>query len=291
MSTAAVKPRPAAAVPNGEQPKRLSLKDAIKGGKGLPSRVILHGDPGIGKTSLAAHAPKPFFLLTQGETGLHTLIDNGQLPEIPNIEVPEWEDALAIIEDLRTGDHDYKSLVIDALDGAEKMANSHALKNQFKGNAGSDKGGFLCFADGSRFVASVPWPELLIALDRLRSERQMAIIGLAHTHLALVQNADGPDYNRNVPDMYKDVWALTQGWADIVLYCHHEIYTSKDKLDRRAKASGGSIRMMQTVKTATADAKNRHGLTEEIPMGETGQEGWANFIEAIKTARAAKTQE
>lgn len=287
MSTA-VKPRPAAAAPNSEQPKRLSLKDAIKGGSNLPSRLVLHGPGGVGKTSFGAYAPSPFFLLSPGETGLHTLIDNGQLPEIPNIEVHEWENALSILDELRTTEHEFKTLVIDCIDGVEKLAKAFALRTQFGGDAGPK--GFLNYSAGDRFVAATPWREFLMALDRLREQKQMAIICLAHTVKATYQNPSGPDYDRFVPDLYKDVWNTTYGWADIVLFAHYEVYAQLEKGKTKGKATGNE-RVMETVYDPTADAKNRHGLVDSIPMGESGSEAWSNFIEAIKAARAAKTQE
>jgi hypothetical protein len=79
--------------------------------------LIFHGQGGIGKTSFAAHSTKPFFLLSPGETGLHTLIDSGQLPPIPNIEVHEWPNLMSLIDELTTTDHEYKTLVLDVLDG------------------------------------------------------------------------------------------------------------------------------------------------------------------------------
>lgn len=285
MATVA-KPRPAAASP--EQPKRLSLSDARKGGSSLPSRVVLHGPGGVGKTSFGAFAPNPFFLLSPGETGLHTLIDNGQLPEIPNIEVHDWENVLSLIDELCASQHNFKTLVIDCIDGIEKLAKAFALRTQFGGDAGPK--GFLNYSAGDRFVAATPWRELLMALDRLREQRQMAIIGLAHTVKSKYENPSGPDYDRYVPDLYKDVWNTTYGWADIVLFAHYEVYTQLEKGKTKAKASGNQ-RFMETVYDPTADAKNRHGLVDPIPMGDSGQEAWANFIDAIKAARAAKTQE
>src|SRR5262245_55584679 len=56
-----------------------SLAQVTTATRKLPNRVILHGVEGWGKTSFAAQAPKPIFLMTRGEDGLETLIDSGQL--------------------------------------------------------------------------------------------------------------------------------------------------------------------------------------------------------------------
>lgn len=243
---------------------------------------MLHGIGGIGKTSWAAHAPKPYFLLSQGETGLQTLIDNHLLPEIPNGEATEWEDVLSIVEDLRTSDHDHKTFVVDVADGLIKLANAHALRTEFEGDAGPK--GWLNFSAGDRFVAANEWLQFLNSLDRLRTERKMGIILLAHTVQATYQNPKGPNYDRFVPAMYKESWAITYGWADITLFGHYDVDLEKQKGSTKGKATGGT-RVMSTTWDPTADAKNRMGITDDIAMGDNGAEAWANFVHAIGVAK------
>jgi hypothetical protein len=266
---------------NGAPSKRLTLADTLRGGSGLPSRLVMYGEGGIGKTSFAAFAPKPLFLLSPGETGLHTLIDQGQLPEIPNLEV-DWPNLLSVLEELRTAKHDYKTLVLDTIDGFEKSLKPIVIKTKFEGDDGPK--GFTGYSAGDRYIAAVPWRELLMALDRLRSEKRMAIIALAHSTMMTFQNPSGPDYTRIVPDIYKDSWRLTFGWADLVLYGYRVVHASKDKGEKRAKASMGG-RYMATECDAAFDAKNRHGLTGDIEMGDGPKDAWENFITAIREGR------
>src|SRR5262245_61106155 len=119
MTTAsATTPRPARSVSPATPAKRLSLAEVTSKGKGLPSRVILHGLEGVGKTSWAAHAPAPIFLMARGETGLETLIDTGRLKEVPHFpECTSWDDLLSAIDSLAKEQHAYKTLVIDTMNG------------------------------------------------------------------------------------------------------------------------------------------------------------------------------
>jgi hypothetical protein len=221
--------------------------------------------------------------LSPGETGLHTLIDAGLLPEVPNIEVNDWDNTLAIVEELTTANHAYKTLVVDTIDGLEKLANSHVCETQFGGDWGEK--GFMGFHRGYKVTASGPWRGLLAAFDRLREVKRMGIILLAHTGIGNFQNPSGPDFNRYAPDLYKDAWSLSFGWADIVLFGQREIAVSKDKTDRKAKGSGGDARVIYTEWSAFADAKNRHNLPPEIEMGTSGKEAWENFIKAIAAGK------
>ena len=70
-------------------------------GSGLPSRGVVYGPEGTGKTSLGCAAPRPVFLMTRGETGLETLIDAGRVPETAHFpEIESWPDLLAAVEAL-----------------------------------------------------------------------------------------------------------------------------------------------------------------------------------------------
>ena len=82
------------------QPRRRNWSPLIKStGNGLPSRVVLHGVEGIGKTSFGAYAPDPIFLMAKGETGLETLIDSGRLPQVPHFpELADWADVISAVK-------------------------------------------------------------------------------------------------------------------------------------------------------------------------------------------------
>src|SRR3972149_4393525 len=95
---------------------KVSLSNCRKGGTGLPPRIVIHRHPAVGKTSGARPAPRPLFLMSPGETGLHTLIHSGQLPgNIPNIEVPDWTNMIGLLQELLTAKHGGKTLVIDVV--------------------------------------------------------------------------------------------------------------------------------------------------------------------------------
>ena len=283
MATATPSQRSSRSLATAQPTKRMSLSDAATVGKKLPSRVMFHGQAGIGKTSFAAWAPSPLFLLTPGETGLHTLIDSGLLPPVPSIEVPAWDDLMGLIAELTETDHSHKTLVLDVVDGAEKLGNAHVCAVAY--NNDWSESGFEGYQRGYRTMANTVWRELLAALDKLREVKRLGIILLAHTGVGNFNNPEGHDYNRWLPTMNKEAWQLTLGWADMVLMGKREVVTTKDRADRKAKGAGVDERVIITEWSAVADAKNRHNLPPEISMGSSGKEAWANFIAAIKTGR------
>lgn len=250
----------------------------------MPPRIALHGQSGIGKSSWAAWSDSPIFLFSPQETGLLPLIDAGTVSsDIPHVEVPEWLDLLALVEELRTASHQRKHLVLDTADGMEKLAREYVCRRDYN-NDWSERG-FEGYKRGYMAVANGPWREFLAALDRLRTERSMGIILLCHTDVANFSNPMGADFNRYETAMNRYCWRLTMDWSDIVLFATREIYTEKDRADRKAKPKGFSDRVIKTEWSPMADAKNRYNLPEEISMGASGQEAWTNFQTALAAGR------
>jgi hypothetical protein len=244
------------------------------------------GQAGIGKTSWATQLAKPFFLLSKGETGLETLMDAGLAPEVPFLEVGNWLNTLAIIQELTESANDNKTLVLDTGDGFEKLANHHTCMTDYSGDF-SEKG-FEGYQRGYKSVANGPWAQLLIALDKLREVRRMGVVILCHTSIRNFANPNGADYNRFEPAMSRYAWEVTYGWADMVLFAHREVATTKERGDSKAKGRGGSTRVILTEYDAVADAKNRHNLPSEIPMGNSAEEAMANFKAALAEGRKSR---
>jgi hypothetical protein len=263
---------------------KVSLGDFMKGSAHLPPRIIIHGRQGVGKTLCAASCDSPVFLLSPGETGLHSLMDAGQVPEsIPNYETLTWESVMGSIEALINDKHSRKTLVVDTISGWEKLANAYICHTAYDDNM--TKKGFLNYMEGYKAVAMSIWKELLVALDRLRRERQMMVVLLAHTGVGNHKNPTGEDYNRWVPQFEgKPTWEATFAWADIVLMAEFEIFTKENSQDKagKQKAVKTSRRYFRTEWSPAFDAKNRYGMPAEIEMGQSGKEGWDNIMEHLQ---------
>lgn len=266
----------------GKQTPTDILAGVSQAGRGLPSRMIVHAVEGWGKTSFAAQAPKPIVLMSNGETGLETLLDQGRLPDTPHLpEITAWTDLLDALNALMVEKHDYRTLVLDTVNGFERICYEHVCKTEFNGDWG-DKG-FLSYMRG--YERSIPvWGELLQSLDLLRAQTKMGIIGLVHTKIGTFKNPEGEDYDRYQPDMHQKLWGPTHKWADMVLFGNYEVFTTEKK-GAKAKAKGGQRRIAYTEHHAAYDAKNRHGLPPEVDMGESAKSAWENFVASMKKGK------
>lgn len=273
------------------QGKLFTMADIASKGVALPNRYGLYAGGGFGKTSLLAYSRDPIFLMTRGETGLLTLISAGQLPPTPHLpELESWGDLTAAIKFLRTGEHDRKTLVLDTVNGAERLLHEYVCDRDFNGDW-SDKGfqGFMRGYD----IALADWRLFENSLDELRKERGMTIFLLAHAKVKTFKNPNGADYDRYTPEMHDRTWALTKGWLDGVFFGNFEVLVNTGKQRgeeslKKGKASENSTRILYTNSdNPVFDAKNRMGLPDEIEMGDSPKEGWDNFAAAIMASRKA----
>ena len=258
-------------------------------GSSLPNRYVLHGLEGWGKTSFGAQFPKPIFIQSRGETGLETLIDAAQLPETPHFpECATWDELLGAVDYLTNAQHDFSTLVIDTVNGAERLCHEHVCARDFQ-NDWTDRG-FLSYNKGYE-VSLSDIRGFLASLDALRAAKRMTIFMLCHTKVKNFKNPDGPDYDRYQPDMHEKTWGLIHKWADVVLFGAFSATVvgqrGKEETDvsKRGKGTGGTSRILYTSRRAAWDAKNRIGLPEEIDMGSSPREAMLAFREEIKGAR------
>jgi hypothetical protein len=227
--------------------------------------------------------------MTKNETGLVTLIQNAQLPPTPWLrfsrsdgsasdEAEGWLEALAAIKALVCEEHAFKTLCLDTLNGLERLCHEYVCANYYDGDWGER--GFLGFQRGYE-TALQEWRKLLALLDRLRDERGVGTFALCHTQVKTQANPLGADYDRFLPNMHKKTWDLTHGWCDMCLFGRFEVEVVAEKNKPKGKGRGGGTRVLYTTYTACWDAKNRHGLPDEILMGEDPKESWENLQAAL----------
>lgn len=250
----------------------------------LPTRMVIHGLEGAGKTSLAAHAPSVVFSMVDDETGLETLIESGQIADIAHLpaRAKSWQEVKNHVHSLIVEEHDRKVYAVDTINAAERLLFQATVSEKF----GGDYEKFDAFGRGVNFALS-EWNEYLGLLEKLREKKNMGIILIAHTKVAPFRNPEGPDYDRYVPDLNPKTWGLAYKWADLVLFAQFETFVDENKKFARPKGKDGQTRILNTERTAAFDAKNRLGLPSEIECGDSPAQAWKNLVAAIKAAKEA----
>lgn len=286
-STRASGPGPDAAA-STPAARKFTLADISSKSESLPGRYAYYALQGFGKTSFLTHANAPIFLMTRGETGLLTLMDNKQVPPTPHLpEILSWQDLIGAVEFLRSEKHDRKTLVIDTANGAERLLHEYICERDFDGDW-TDKG-FMGYMRGYE-VALADWRLLLNALDALRREKSMVVWFLMHSRIKTFKNPNGADYDRYTPEMHEKTWGVTRGWLDTIIFGQTEVTVKAGArvadVHKKGKVEGSGVRVICTNSdNPTYEAKNRMGLPEVIELGDTSAEDWKLFAEQVRKAR------
>lgn len=223
-----------------------------------PIKCVLYGQEGVGKTIFASNAPNPLWCDVE---------DSSSELDVARLQ-PKPTSYTAIMEQIayvRANPYLCDTFVLDTADWAERLAQKHVCD-------ANNKKAIEDFAYGAGFNrAHEAFGAMLNALDSL-IDVGVNVIVLAHAALRRVDlpNEDG-SYDRWELKLQNSPKAnnanMLKEWANIVLFAMYKTYVvKKDDKDKVGKAKGGQQRVMYTTHHACWDAKNRHGLPEELPL-------------------------
>lgn len=220
-------------------------------------KVVLYGPEGIGKSSLAARFPNPIFIDTEGST---TEMDVRRLKKPTS-----WEMLKQQVQWVKQqGPAQIGTLVIDTIDWAEMLCNEHVC-------AQHNKRGIEDFGYGKGYVYALEEFGRFLNLLTDVVEAGIHVVLTAHSQIVKFEQPD----EMGAYDRYQlklgaktgsRTAALVKEWADIVLFLNYKTFSvAADDSGRKHKAQGGA-RVMYTTHHPVWDAKNRHGLPDELPL-------------------------
>lgn len=222
----------------------------VRGQERAPVKCVIYGTEGIGKTTLAAQAPKPLILDTEG--GSRRL-------QCDRVHVKTLVELDGALMSLGRDPEGYQTVVIDSADWAEKFVAEQLLRKQKKDSIED-------FGFGKGYVMLLEaFDKLLTACDYL-CERGLNVVWVAHAKIVRTSPPDENDgYDRYELKLSKQVAPRLKEWADLLLFCNYRVALVEGE-DGRTKAKGGKERIMYAQRAAAWDAKNRFGLPESLPM-------------------------
>lgn len=244
----------------------ISLSDVTSGVQEAPVLAVVYGPPGIGKSTLAANAPKPIFLAT--ENGTNNL-------DVKRVRFHTFEDLLNLLKNLTHDKHPYETVAIDTITGLQEIVyRSLCERNQKKNIEEFGYGKGYVFAHGL-------WLQLVAALETLRAQRGVHLLLVGHEAVKRVPNPSGADFEQKVPDLYKTTNDLFYRWSD---NCFHLTYkmgvvVSEKAIDKtKGKGVSTGARVVRCQWRPDAVAKNRYHLPYELPLE------WETLWAAIKAS-------
>ena len=231
------------------------LEQVTTGRSPAPRRVMLYGTHGIGKSTFAAHAPKPIFIQTEDGLGE---IECDKFPLTTT-----FDQGMQALSELYTEKHPFRTVVVDSLDWLERQIWSEVCRKRSVESI-EDIG----YAKGYVF-ALTQWREFLEGMTALRNDKGMMIVLIAHARIERFENPETESYDRYVPRLHRLASQVIQEWCDEVLFATFKVYTKQtdEGFDRkRSQGIGTGERIMRTVERPAHVAKNRLSLPEEMPL-------------------------
>lgn len=214
-------------------------------------KIVVYGPEGIGKTTFAACFPNPVFSDTEGSTK-HIDVRRFDRPQ-------SWA---ALIEQVKyvLSVKPCGTYVIDTMDWAEKLCIDDIC-------AKYKKSGLESFGYGNGYVYLAEEIGRFLNILEEIVESGINVVLLAH---AFMRKFEEPDemgaYDRWELKLTRKVAPLVKEWADMILFANYKTYVvASDDNNKKFKAQGGK-RTMYTTHHPCWDAKNRHGLPEELPF-------------------------
>ena len=164
------------------KPRRATLASVTSERRLPPVRVLIYGPGGVGKTTFASEAKDA--IIVSAEDGA----DYKKVARFPPAEA--WQDVLDAIAELRENEHPYKTLVLDSLDWMEQLITGHLCakhKKESLESFGYGAGYALVFDEMLAFIAK---------LEKLRRDKQMALVAIAHSTVRTFNNPEGENFDR-----------------------------------------------------------------------------------------------
>lgn len=236
----------------------------ITRGQKRPPRIVVYGPAKIGKTTFGSEFPDVVFVTT--EDGVEGL-DVDRFPQANT-----WQELLRNLENVATGDHAYRTVVLDTLNGAAELASQDVCTRLFSGDWGPK--GFASYGQGLA-ATSEELRRVLPLLDKCR-DRGMTVLLLAHTGVQSVKNPVEGDFQRYAPEMDRRAWGRFAKWADMIGRADYDFVVIR-KDQGRSEVKGTSTRVLRFAGSAVEDVGCRAGF--EMP--EHIEFSYSAFSEAM----------
>lgn len=230
--------------------------------RGIVQRAVkscIYGVEGIGKSTFASKFPKPLFLdLDKGTARL----------DVDRIEdIPTWSDLMKTVQDFAYMENNpYETLIIDTADAAARLCEKHVIQTRAQGKTSIED---IPYGKGYKMLAE-EFATLLIWLEVL-IEKGFNVVILAHAMMKTITKPDDDGqydhWELKLPgNTSNKIGPLVKEWADLLLFADFKTIIVTDGLKKKAR---GGKRLMYASHTPFADAKNRFGLSDQMPFDYT----------------------
>lgn len=243
------------ATPEVIQPQAPELPFKIIKGKAPGNwSMMIYGTPGVGKSTLATYAPKPFFIDLEG--GLDR-IDCERTNMLQKLE-----DLMSVLR-WAYKTNEYRTIVIDTADACENLL----VKQILEENPG--KSSIADFGYGQGYdLLNQKWKDILMNFDAIKSTGKN-ILMIGHDVVQKYEDPAMDNYDRYTINVQKKAAPLITARMDAVLFaCHEKILLDRPQKGKK-RAIGTGKAVLNCLEAPSWVAKNRFGLPATIDMDKS----------------------
>jgi hypothetical protein len=237
----------------------IDIKHLIKVRADNPPRLVIYGEQGAGKTTLASQFPDAIFLQTEDGTPDGVELDSFGLLE-------SFGDVMDAIRTIYDDNLPFRTVVLDSLTAMQRLVFAETCR---RGDEhGKPMQDIEAFGYGKGYVkAQGVWLELLEGLLALRRDLGMTILLIAHSKIVKFDDPESASYDRYEIDLHDRSKAVLTPEMDGVLFLKTSVSIEKEKQGfnkERARAVGGAQVWMHARGRPAFVAKNRYGIPDKV---------------------------
>ncbi len=257
----------------------MSLLQKVQKGRRLkPLALMLHAPHGIGKSTFATEAPSPIYIGQE---------ENDELDVDRFPKVMKWEDLIEQLKTLRDEKHDFKTVVIDTVDGLEQTAEKSILGLDI------NKGKTMATAYGGYGKAYEKMGNMFLKvrdeyLIPLRDEKGMNIVLLCHSKKVKHEEPmTNTSYDHYETALHKRTKSIFEDWVSAILFANYKLIKAEDDEGKTFTTDVDGERVIFTSERPSHVAKNRFDMPYEIKFSKKGT--WSSVrnlvLKHFKTAK------
>lgn len=228
-----------------------------------PPVITIYGDGGIGKDTFASNAPSPIFIFTENSVGML---------DVARLIATTYEEVMESTAMLLTEKHDYKTVVYSTLDWLEPMVWNYLIRMQPQSEKGQPISNIESYGYGKGYKLALDyWRDFIDLMTRLRTERDMMVIFVAHPTVRKITPPDSDSYDSYMLKLQDSEKTSAKDkiveCCDAVLFANWRVALTGEKLgfgESRNRGVGAGERIVYTEQRPAYEAKNRYSLPAQI---------------------------